>query len=159
MLASLYGDGASSSRCVRFAQFVREQTQGLYAAFFVAEGFDGIFQKAENNAFFFGVGDFFAAGGHFVPRAPVNNRHLFGTEPKRHARRIHCNVSAAGNAHLFCFVQGRVRMGGVIGFHKVRARKVFVRAEYADEVFAGNIHEFGQACSGSDKGGVKALFF
>ncbi len=47
----------------------------------------------------------------------------------------------------------------VVGLHEVGARQIFIRAEYADEILALNVHEFRQPRSRADKYGVKAVFF
>jgi hypothetical protein len=103
--------------------------------------------------------DFFGAGGHFGRAAAVDDVCVFRAEPQCGADGVHGRIAAAdhGDAPAAAVVDRRVEVLRVPGAHQVDAGEKLVGRVDAPQVFAGDVHEPGEAGAGGDEDGVEAF--
>ena len=69
--------------------------------------------------------------------------------------RIHGNVTAADNSDCLAVADGGIIFGQIC-LHQIDSCQVFICGINADQCFAGDTHEGGQACACADKDSIKA---
>ena len=94
--------------------------------------------------------DFSLPGRHLVARAAVDDLHGLRPEPHRGPGRVHGDVAGAEDHHVFSLRDRGVDIRILIGPHQIGPGQVLVCREDADQVLAGQIHEFRQTRSDAD---------
>ncbi len=86
----------------------------------VAEVLQRRAEQLEDDPFLLGVMDLFAAGGHLLARAAVEDVDVLGAQPPRGSGRVHGHVAAAHHADAASADDRRVVFGKGVGLHQVR---------------------------------------
>ena len=148
---------SASAAFVRFAQFHANALQTVDTAVLVAQNFHRIAQVLELHALFLGVVYFFQTCRHLCLRTTVYNVHMFCTHTQCTSGCVHCHVAAADNCHSLR-LNDRCRILRIVAVHQVDTCQILIGRTYAHQTFAGDIHEAGQTCTGTDKDRIIAGF-
>ena len=149
-------NGAASAGSIGLAQFHAQAGDALDPALLIRVDLNGVGQKVEYDAFFLGMEDFLTSCGELFLTSAVDDVGL-GAQTKGSPCCVHGHVAAADDDSLFGLHD---RGPGIVAesLHQVAPGEVFVGGEDTHGLLAGDVHELGKACAGTDKDGVKALF-
>ena len=117
---------------------------------------DGIGEEVKDDAFLFGVEDFFAPGRELLFASAVDDMGL-SAEAEGSPCRVHSHVAAADDDSLFG-LHDRSSGIGAERLHQIAPGEIFVGGEDAHGLLAGNVHKLGKAGAGTDEYGIVALF-
>ncbi len=100
--------------------------------------------------------DFFYSGGKFFLAPPIYDMH-FRTQTQRCSCRIHGDIAAAYDSHLFTLHDRRCGIA-VKCLHQIASGQIFICGEYAVGIFPRNPHELRKSCAGTYEYRIKSFF-
>src|SRR5690554_1150576 len=150
ILRSFYGSWRTTPAGIGFAQLHFLETDLFHLAFVVAQILNGVVEGQKLHAFFLGVLYFLYPGGHFFQRATVNDGGLFGPQTQGGTHGVHGGIATTNHRYTLTTHHGRIHTL-TRGAHQVHAGEVLVGAQYAHEVFTGDVHETGQTSAAADE--------
>ena len=143
-------DGLSATLFVGFAQFHNLSLNAGYAGLHVAHDFQRTAQGLELDAFFLCVVNFFLTCGQFIETTTVNDGNFFSAQTQCATSSVHCYVAAANDRSLAGTSDGGHSVF-LVCLHQVDTGQEFVCGVNTLQVFAGDLQELRQTCTGADE--------